>query len=68
MAELTRQIQHVTGQTVKLAFADQGYTGNTATQAAREEGIKLQVIRPSEAKKGFVLLPAAGWSSAASTG
>ena len=25
VADLARQVQHVTGQTVKLAFADQGY-------------------------------------------
>ncbi|WOD16978.1 IS5 family transposase [Paraburkholderia kirstenboschensis] len=57
VAELARQVQHVTGQTVKLAFSDQGYTGDTAAQAARAEGIELQVIKLSEAKKGFVLLP-----------
>jgi transposase len=57
VAELARQVQHVTGQTVKLAFADQGYTGETAAQAARDEGIELQVIKLPEAKKGFVLLP-----------
>ena len=57
VAELARQVQHVTGQTVKPAFADQGYTGDTAAQAAREEGIELQAIKLPEAKKGFVLLP-----------
>jgi len=57
VAELARQVQQVTGQTVKVAFADQGYTGEDAAQAARDEGIKLQVIKLSEAKKGFVLLP-----------
>ena len=56
--ELAQQVQHVTGQTVKLAFADQGYTGDAAAHAAREEGIELQVIKLPEAKKGcFVLLP-----------
>ena len=57
MAELARQVQHVTGQTVKLAFADRGYMGNTAAQAAREHGLALQVIKLPRAKKGFVLLP-----------
>jgi transposase len=42
---------------VKLAFADHGYTGETAARAARDEGIELQVINLPEAKKGFVLLP-----------
>src|SRR6201997_4562478 len=57
VAELARQVQEVTGQTVKVAFADQGYTGEDAAQAARDEGIELQVIKLPEAKKGFVLLP-----------
>lgn len=51
VGELARQVQHVTGQTVKLAFADQGYTGDTAAQAARDEGMELQVIKLPEAKK-----------------
>ena len=55
--ELAQQVQHVTGQTVKLAVADQGYTGDGPAQAARDEGIELQVIKLAEAKKGFVLLP-----------
>ncbi|MEX3860111.1 IS5 family transposase [Paraburkholderia sp. BR10923] len=57
VAELARQVQQVTGQTVKVAFADQGYTGEDAAQAARDDGIELQVIKLPEAKKGFVLLP-----------
>ncbi len=57
VAELARQVQQVTGQAVKVAFADQGYTGEDAAQAARDEGIELQVIKLPEAKKGFVLLP-----------
>ncbi|OAI75231.1 transposase, partial [Ralstonia solanacearum] len=55
--ELARQVQQATGQTVKVAFADQGYTGEAAAQAALDEGIDLQVIKLSETKKGFVLLP-----------
>ncbi|PPB82986.1 DDE family transposase [Mycetohabitans endofungorum] len=42
---------------MKLALADQGYTGGTPAQAARDEGMELQVIKLPEAKKGFVLLP-----------
>ncbi|WP_231408561.1 IS5 family transposase [Ralstonia solanacearum] len=57
VAELARQVQQATGQTVKVAFADQGYTGEAPAQAAQDEGIDLQVIKLSEAKKGFVLLP-----------
>lgn len=57
VGELARQVQAATGQTVKVAFADQGYTGEEPAQAALDEGIELEVIKLSEAKKGFVLLP-----------
>jgi transposase len=57
VGEFARQVQHVTGQTVKLPFADQGHTGDTAAQAARGEGMELQVVKLPETKKGFVLLP-----------
>ena len=35
----------------------EGYTGEDPAQAARAQGIDLQVIKLDEAKKGFVLLP-----------
>jgi transposase len=57
VSELARQVQHATGQTVRIAFADQGYTGAQPAEAARDEGIELQVVKLPEAKKGFVLLP-----------
>lgn len=57
MGALARQIQHATGQAVKVAFADQGYTGEEPAEAARDEGVELHVIKLPEAKKGFVLLP-----------
>jgi transposase len=57
VGELARQVQQATGQTVRVAFADQGYTGEEPAQAALDEGIELQVIKLAEAKKGFVLLP-----------
>ncbi|WP_321900078.1 IS5 family transposase [Paraburkholderia heleia] len=57
VGELARQVQEATGQTVKVAFADQGYTGEEPTQAALDEGIELEVIKLPVAKKGFVLLP-----------
>jgi hypothetical protein len=36
---------------------DQGYTGQEAAEAAQEEGTRLEVVKLSEAKRGFVLLP-----------
>jgi transposase len=51
VAELACQVQHVTGHTVEVAFADQGYTGEEPAQAALDEGIELQVIKLEEAKR-----------------
>ena len=43
-------------QNVTLAFLDQGYTGDQpAADAGR--GTRLEVVKLSGAKKGFVLLP-----------
>jgi transposase len=54
--ELAHQVQAVTQQSVEVAFVDQGYTGDKPAQAAQSQGMELQVIKLSEAKKGFVLL------------
>lgn len=57
VAELSRELQEATGGTVEVAFVDQGYTGAEPARAAEEAGIRLEVIKHTEAKKGFVLLP-----------
>ena len=54
---LVQEVQHVTGETVKLAFVDQGYTGEGPAEAAQEAGIELHLVKLPEAKNGFVLLP-----------
>jgi transposase len=54
---LAQQVQQVTGETVEVAFVDQGYTGETAQQAAAQHGIRLEVVKLPDAKRGFVLLP-----------
>ncbi|SKA93389.1 Transposase, partial [Prosthecobacter debontii] len=46
-----------TGEKVELAYVDQGYTGEQPAEAAQTEGIRLEVVKLQEAKKGFVLLP-----------
>lgn len=56
-AELAAQVQEVTSQMVEAAFVDQGSTGEQASEAATAEGMRLEIIKPSEAKRGFVLLP-----------
>lgn len=55
--KLAEQVQQLTGDTVELAYVDQGYTGEAAKQAAAEYGIQLEVVKHTEAKRGFVLLP-----------
>lgn len=57
VADLAAQIQAATGDHVELAYVDQGYTGEKAAEDAQAHGIKLEVVKLSEAKKGFVLLP-----------
>jgi len=57
VAELAAKVQEITGGTVKIAFVDQGYTGTNAANQASQAGIELEVVKHSEAKKGFVLLP-----------
>ena len=42
---------------MEIAFVDQGYTGEFAAEQASGHGIKLHVVKHTEAKKGFVLLP-----------
>jgi transposase len=50
-------VQDVTGETVTLAFVDWCYTGDNAANAAETRGIKLEVVKLSASKRGFVLLP-----------
>ncbi|BDI31483.1 IS5 family transposase [Capsulimonas corticalis] len=57
VSELTQAVQEATGGSVELAYVDQGYTGDAAAEAAQEHGVTLQVVKLSEAKRGFVLLP-----------
>jgi len=58
---LGQVVQQATAQTVKLAFADQGYTGQAAAQAAEQKGLQLHVVKLPEAKKGVVLLLLRRW-------
>lgn len=55
--ELAAAVQEVTGESVELAFADQGYTGEAAAESAAAHRMRLEVVKLPEAKRGFVLLP-----------
>ena len=54
---LAESVQEITGEHVELAYVDQGYTGQDAAQAAQKHGLRLEVVKHTEAKRGFVLLP-----------
>ena len=55
--QLAEEVQAITNHSVEVAFVDQGYTGDQAVQMAAEHGIRLEVVKLLQAKKGFVLLP-----------
>jgi len=55
--KLAEAVQQITGEHVELAYVDQGYTGEAAKQAAASHGIELAVVKHTQAKRGFVLLP-----------
>jgi transposase len=54
---LAERVQAATGEAVEVAFVDQGYTGQQAAEDAQAHGIRLEVVKLEEAKRGFVLLP-----------
>lgn len=57
VSALAADVQAATGDSVELAYVDQGYTGEQAEDDAEEHGIHLEVVKLPEAKRGFVLLP-----------
>lgn len=56
VAELAQEIQQATGDTVELTYADQGYTGEAADEAA-QHGIQMEAVQHPMARRDFVLLP-----------
>jgi transposase len=52
-----KTVQKATSQRTGIAYIDQGYTGEQAKDGAEDHGIMLHVVKLSEAKRGFVLLP-----------
>jgi transposase len=57
VGELSRAVQQATGQSIELAFVDQGYTGERPAAEAAASGVRLEVVKLPQAKLGFVLLP-----------
>lgn len=54
---LAEEVQRITEQSVELAYVDQGYTGQATAEGAAKHGIQLEVVKHTQAKRGFVLLP-----------
>jgi len=57
VGDLVQEIQERTGDKVKVAFVDQGYSGEEPATQAANRGVRLEVVKLEEAKRGFVLLP-----------
>jgi transposase len=57
VAALAAAVQTATGDNVQVAFVDQGYTGEQPAAQAAHHGVRLEVVKHPEAKRGFVLLP-----------
>ena len=57
VGDLTQALQTATGATIERAYVDQGDTGAEPAAAAPACGVRLEVVKLSEAKRGFVLLP-----------
>ena len=54
---LAQDVRKATRKSVKLAYVDQGYTGEQPAADAKKHGIELSVVKLPHAKRGFVLLP-----------
>ena len=57
MNKLSEEIQQATAENVEIVYVDQGYTGERASELAAEHGIRAELVKHKEAKRGFVLLP-----------
>jgi transposase len=55
--ELAQAVQAATGENVAVAYVDQGYTGKEPAAQAEAQGLRLEVVKHHEAKRGFILLP-----------
>ena len=60
VAALAEQVQQVTGNTVELAYMDQGYTGENAAHAVEEHGIQLEKAPHGQARLRPAATPLGG--------
>ena len=54
---LAAAVQEATGETVELAYVDQGYTGEQPAADAAGHGMQLEVVKHPAGTRGFLLLP-----------
>ena len=54
---MAEAVQEATGEGVELAYVDRGYAGEETAAEAEARGIRPEVVKHPEAKRGFVLLP-----------
>jgi hypothetical protein len=57
VGEIGEHMQQAKGEDVQMAYVGQGCTGEAPARQAQAHGIRLEVVKLAEAKKGFVLLP-----------
>jgi transposase len=50
VGRLAEAVQEATGESVELAYVDQGYTGEKPAAAAQAHGIELEVVKLTECK------------------
>ena len=55
--KLAETVQIETVHSVELAWVDQGYTGDKASEDAKSHGVELEVVKRPEGSRGFILLP-----------
>jgi transposase len=64
--KLAAKVQEVTGNSVEVAFVDQGYTGDEAAAAAERHGIRLEVTSCRPPSMASCCCRGVGWWSATS--
>jgi transposase len=57
VGEIAQAVQEATGESVEMAYVDQGYTEERDAEEAEAHGIRLEVVKYEETERGFVLLP-----------
>ncbi|MGQ9613159.1 transposase [Chloroflexus sp.] len=57
VAALAQRMQEITGDTVEVAFGDQGYPGAQPAAEAAAHGSRLEVVTLPTATRGVVVLP-----------